>query len=349
MKFFVSWFMIACAVLGVLLFASRKDPVLPQGVISVEDSVGLVFSDPEKRLIPAKAADVKNTDDIAINVYNSSAKAYMQMPVSEYLYGVLIAEMPSDFGDEALKAQAVAARTLILYKLKNGCSTDHKDAPVCTGSGHCMAYVSPEAYIKSGGSTDFLLRVKNAVEATAGEYAVYDGDPIMAVFHSSSAERTEDCENVWGASYPYLRSVTSPEVYYPESVKKLYTEKDCDLDAFLKTIGEKYPDFSVSASTVKSANSVVSEKNQNGRVSAVKIGELSISGTSFRSLFSLRSTDFEIKITDTGVNFSVCGYGHGVGMSQYGAKIMDMQGKTYKDILSHYYTGIKIAKLSDIP
>lgn len=282
-------------------------------------------------------------EKLNIQVYAHKSGAYMEMPLDEYLYGVLLAEMPSSFGDEALKAQAVAARTLALYKEGGKYPSDHPHSPLCTSSGHCMAYLSPEDYIKAAGEggADFLSRVKSAVVSTSGQVLCYDGKPIMAAFHASSYEKTESSLEVWGAELPYLCSVSTPEHLYPERVKGLFTEKSFEPMELLSLIKDAVPSNAVAAASLK--KDVVTQKSDAGRISYVKIGDCVMTGKEIRSRLSLRSTDFDVSLADGKAVFSVRGHGHGVGMSQYGANIMDFLGKSYTEILSHYYPCTELA------
>lgn len=333
MKFFISWFLCGIVLVSLLVFgytyekkpAEKSDGHIEKAAFKLPKLIKSELSENEKI-------------EFSISVYNAKADAYMQMPLNEYLYGVLLAEMPKDFETEALKAQAVAARTLVMYKLESGNPKDHINAPVCTSSGHCMAYISPEDYMAAAkdSNTDFLKRAKEAVDTTDGEILEYDGKPIMAAFHASSYGKTENSEEKWSVEYPYLRSVDSPEQYYPDKVKNLVSEKKFTILEVYDKISEKYKDASISASAVKKG--ISAERDESGRVKKVSLGEITLSGNEVRTMFSLRSTAFDAKIDGNNIVFTTYGSGHGVGMSQYGANILASQGKDYKEILSHYYT-----------
>ncbi len=349
MKFFLTWMFAAFAAMAVLLYgsglSSAKAQTVQTGAFSEDNLTDNFLSD---YLIPLpqslkNAADTEIAEKkLEISVYNSKAKAYMNMPLDEYLYGVLLAEMPQSFGDEALRAQAVAARTLAAYKLESKPSAEHKNSAVCTSSGHCMAYISPEDYVAASGDASYLLRVKEAVDSTTGEILTYGGKPIMAAFHASSYGRTENSFDVWGADYPYLKSVSTPEENYPDIVKNLVTEKEVTELEFYDAVCKADKDAAITASSVKKGISLINDES--GRVKTVCIGDTKIKASALRTALSLRSTDFKVEYKDGKLIFTVRGSGHGVGMSQYGAAIMAENGDSYKDILAHYYSGSALSK-----
>ena len=257
----------------------------------------------------------------------------VSMALEDYLLGVLAAEMPADFEPEALRAQAVAARSYTLYCAQSG---KHHDAQVCTDFGCCQAWKSEEKMQESWGEDFEEKRAKlaGAVEDTAGQYLSYGGEPVFAAFHSSSAGQTEDCGAIWSA-LPYLKSVESPEGEedVPGYVSRLELSpldfRDCLLHASPGT------DFSGEESGW--IGEVFHEDS--GRVDSVMIGGQLFAGTRLRELFSLRSTAFTLEYTGESFLFTVTGFGHGVGMSQYGAQVMAQEGADYADILAHYYPG----------
>ncbi|MBR5219050.1 MAG: stage II sporulation protein D [Clostridia bacterium] len=254
-----------------------------------------------------------------------------EVDVEEYLYGVLAGEMPASFHKEALKAQAVAARTYIVNKKQNGETDDvHPDADICTDSTHCKAWLSEEE-IQSRMGADwektYGKKMHSAISETAGEIMVYDNEPIVAVFHSTGSGKTENSEDVWGGNLPYLRSVESPgDMTSP----KFESEVTVTKSAFESTLG-------VTADIGEVTHS------QGGAVKSIVIGGKKWSGGEIRSLFGLNSSNFEIQQTDGEFVFHVKGNGHGVGMSQYGANAMAEEGASYDQILKTYYTGVEIA------
>ncbi len=257
----------------------------------------------------------------------------------KYLIGVVAAEMPAAFETEALKAQAVAARSYAIYCAASGRHAGG-DADVCTDSGCCQAWISEEAMHKNWGESfeANYEKISAAVEATEGEYLVYGGAAIFAAFHSSSAGRTEDCGAIWN-SVPYLISVESPETEeeVPNFVSRVELSPLDFRDAVLHA--ESGADFSGEESAW--IGDIM--RDGSGRVDYAVIGGVKLRGTELRSLFSLRSTAFTLEYDGANFIFTVSGFGHGVGMSQYGAAVMAAEGAGYEKILAHYYPGTALA------
>ena len=260
-----------------------------------------------------------------------------EMTVHDYLIKVVAAEMPVSFEPEALKAQAVAARTYLQRALA---SPKHDNADICASSDCCQAY-STEKKLREKWGEDYeryLEKITAAVENTDGEYLSYEGKAALAAFHSSSAGVTENSGAIWN-ELPYLVSVSSPETAenVPNYISKL-TLKDID---FRDTILYLKPE----ADMTGEASSWVSDikRNDSGRVEKAVIGGVEFTGAELRKLFSLRSTAFELSHSDGQFTFTVTGYGHGVGMSQYGANAMAKNGSDYKEILAHYYPGTTLS------
>ena len=255
------------------------------------------------------------------------------MDMQEYLVGVVAAEMPASFQEEALKAQAVAARTYAMYC---ALGQKHGDAQVCTDYTCCQAWQGEEALRqKWGGDYDACSqKIRAAVEATAGQYLSYEGQPVFAAFHSSSAGATEDCGQVWNPS-PYLVSVSSPET--AEDVPNFVSTVDCTPLDFRDTLLYAHPEADFTGEESGWIGEV--RLDGSGRVASAVLGGVSMKGTELRQLFGLRSTAFCLEYTGESFRFTVTGYGHGVGMSQYGANVMAREGGTYTGILAHYYPG----------
>lgn len=257
----------------------------------------------------------------------------VEIDMQEYLVGVVAAEMPASFEPEALKAQAVAARTYAMYCVN---SQRHSGGQVCTDFSCCQSWSGDEALRELWGDGYDLYKSKiaSSVSATAGQYLAYEGEPVFAAFHSSSASFTEDCAKVWNAA-PYLISVSSPET--AADVPDYVSYVRCSPLDFRDTVLYAFP-----------AADFTSEEGQwigpctldgSGRVESLVLGGETISGATLRSLFKLRSTAFELSYENSEFVFKVTGYGHGVGMSQYGANVMAKKGADYTKILAHYYTG----------
>lgn len=261
------------------------------------------------------------------------------MALEDYVRGVLAAEMPADFPLEALKAQAVAARTYALY-----CAEGHKHggADVCTQFSCCQAWQDGQTLREKWGA-DYERcadRLRRAAAETAGQVLTWEGRPVFAAFHSSSAGATEDCGEVWNPR-PYLVSVSSPET--AETVPGFISSLRCSALDFRDTVLSACPEADFSGP----AESWLGElrRDESGRVASLVIGGQELRGTALRSLFSLRSTAFTLDYEDGEFVFTAAGFGHGVGMSQYGARIMAGEGADYAAILAHYYPGTVLTAL----
>ena len=259
-----------------------------------------------------------------------------EMALQDYLVGVVAGEMPASFPPEALKAQAVAARTYALYC---AASSKHPEADVCTDPGCCQAWLD-EGEMRQNWGEDYeanLARVRTAVEETAGERLCYRGEPVFAAFHSSSAGATEDCGAIWNPQ-PYLISVDSPET--ARDVPGYVSSLRCAPLDFRDVILSAYPQADFSGPEEEWIGEL--RRDGSGRVSAAVLGGVEIPGKALRSLFSLRSTAFTLAYQEGDFLFTVTGSGHGVGMSQYGAMVLARDGADYREILAHYYPGTEL-------
>jgi len=267
-------------------------------------------------------------------------EAVREMAMEEYLPGVVRGEMPASFEEEALKAQAVAERTYIYYKMSTGGKASHPDADVCMSPACCTAYTSAQKAADKWGdkAEEYEARIRRAVTETDGQVMLYGGEPIFAAFHSSSAGVTANSGDVWVKDLPYLASVKSPEG--EDSVPNYYSVKTVAAAEFKKIFSAEYPAAQFSADTKDWIGQIT--LNDSDRVERVVIGGVSVEGTEVRSLYGLRSASFTVETEADAVIFRVTGYGHGVGMSQYGANELAKQGKTWREILAWYYTGVSI-------
>ena len=262
-----------------------------------------------------------------------------EMDLGTYLVGVVRADMPASFHREALKAQAVAARTYTLYKIQSG--GNHGDqADICTDSTCCQAYISEErARANWGGNADdYEAKVETAVSETDGQAILYGGVPILAVFHSSSAGLTRAAGEVWMNDLPYLQAVESPEETdrIPNYYSRVeFTAADCK--AKLLAV---FPEADLSGPVSGWLKNAVTDSA--GSVETVEVGGVTVKGTRVRSALGLRSACFDWEVQDGKLVFYVTGYGHGVGLSQYGADKMAEEGADYREILTHYYTGVTV-------
>lgn len=257
----------------------------------------------------------------------------LDIDLENYVLGVVLAEMPASFELEALKAQAVAART---YALKSCSETSvHGKNTICARSTCCQAYVDPESYITEGGNMAAVERVRYAVEATVNQVLMYEDALISATYFSCSGGRTEAAVEVWGYDYPYLQSVNSlgeeDAAYYTDF--KIFTAEEFQLALGITLKGNMDSWFGEVCYT------------DGGGVQTMTIGGVAYRGTTLRTLLGLRSTVFSVQVDDNRIIFHTKGYGHRVGMSQYGANAMAKQMYDYTDILLHYYTGVEIVQL----
>lgn len=263
----------------------------------------------------------------------------VEMSMELYLIGVVSAEMPASFEPDALKAQAIAARTDVLHKMYVSPKAQHPDAHTCGYFTCCVAFNS-DARLREkwGGNYVYnITRIINAVTETDGVFMSYGGAPILAVFHASSAGRTETSGNVWVADRPYLQSVYSPETEY--LVPGFISTVTVSQSDFIETVRANLPNARLDDDASLWITDIA--HTESGRVSTLKLGGVTIRGTELRAMFSLRSTAVTIDIIDGDIIFTTAGNGHGVGMSQHGANIMARNGMSYREILRAYYTGIE--------
>jgi len=264
-----------------------------------------------------------------------------RLTLADYLWGVVAAEMPASFELEALKAQTVAART---YWLSQSGTSRHEEADICADSGCCQAYISREEAAANWGekAAEYSGRISRAVGQTDGLCVTYEGKPIQALFFSSSPGSTVDAQAVWGRALPYLVSVNSPE---GEEVPNYHSQLTMTIGEFRALVDREVPGADLTGPVSGWLSDFVWEPS--GTVSRVKVGGVSMTGGQVRKLLGLRSACFSVSVRGDEVTFHVTGYGHGVGMSQYGANALARQGKDFREILSWYYTGTQTVALEE--
>jgi len=295
--------------------------------------------------IPVASAQLDLSEPDLIKVYNLKTNEVIVIDFEEYLKGVVASEMPAEFNFEALKAQAVTARTYLLFKFKkypNG-QPEHLDAPICTGT-HCQVWNSKDNLIAShedGWYDTYWSKIEEAVNSTKSQILTYDGKIIEPLFHSTSGGRTENSEDVFSTSVPYLRSVESP---YENEAPKQHDSTKVSVTDFISKLNSVYGELNITPSNLKDKIQL-GGTSEGGKIKTLLIDGTEISGREIRSLFNLNSTNFSFIQTNNEIEIVTTGYGHGVGMSQWGANGMGEEGYNYKEILKHYYTGIEIVSM----
>ena len=265
-----------------------------------------------------------------------TGQAVEEFPLETYLIGVVLSEMPMSFEPEALKAQAVAARTFAMRQLENG---KHLEFDLCGQSSCCQAWAGQAVLEEKLGNCweSCWNKAAAAVESTAGQVLTYEGELIDAVYFSCSGGVTEDAVAVWGSEVPYLQSVKSPG---EEEAGKFHTSVTLSREEFCGKILQVQPLAQLGGRAEGWLGEV--SRTEGGGVAEMVIGGCAFAGTQLRQLFGLNSTNFTLETEGDELVFSVYGYGHRVGMSQYGANAMAASGKNYQEILLHYYEGVKI-------
>lgn len=273
-----------------------------------------------------------------ILVYSHEDNQMFNMDLEEYVVCSVAAEMPASFDEEALKAQAVACRTLAysLIGTKNSC----KGSDICTESSHSQGCAALDERKKMWGNEYdvWQTKIEKAVNDTKGMIIVYNDSPIDVFYHASSNGKTEDVINVFFESRPYLVSVSSPDKGLTEDYKHYTTE------SFVSFINNIYKGADIKAKDIKE-QVFIHSYTASGRVDKIRLGGVLVDGVDFRRNMGLKSTAFMIEFDD-GVSLYTDGYGHGVGMSQRGANEMAKNNNTYQEILSHYYKGIQLKSIS---
>lgn len=267
-----------------------------------------------------------------IKLYLSEKDKIIELLLEDYIIGAVAAEMPASFEIDALKAQAICARTYAFHKLLE----DKKypgGANLSDDINSCQAYISKEEfYRRHPGYKDLYKKVREVVEQTRGEIMIYDDEPIDALYHSTCGGRTESAINVWEKNIPYLRSV---KCRYCKQSRHYEGVQVFSVQDFATSLGVNNIQPQIQ----------VSEKTPSGRVKKIKINDKELSGEQLRHILGLPSTWCSFKVNAQQVNIESRGYGHGLGLCQYGANGMALEGKTYNQILKHYYQGIKLSRL----
>lgn len=278
-----------------------------------------------------------------INVWNEETGKVMKIDFEEYVVNVVASEMPASFEEEALKAQAVAVRTYGMSKIIKFEEIEpetHPKAPVCNTT-HCQVYKDENTLIEihdDGWKDNSYNKIKKACKETEGQMLYYEGQLVMQpLFFSSSGGQTENSEDVFSNEYPYLVSVASP---YEEGASHTNEQKSFSLEEISEKLNSCYEDRytgSLSNDRIK-----ILSRTAGGRVDKIQVGDSLYKGTEIRNALGLSSALFSISFKEEVVVFTSNGFGHGVGMSQYGANGMAKEGWSYEEILTHFYRGTKV-------
>lgn len=297
----------------------------------IPDEYAVTKTDSVKITVEAESIECPQN----VLVYRTDRQTAVEYPLETYIVGVLLAEMPSNFHTEALRAQAIACRTYTVYKLFHAAA--HADgAAICTDTGHCQSFVDPQNV-----SDERRATAESAVNDTAGLILCYDHEPILAAYHASGGRRTCSSAEAWGGTLSYLESV---ETYEAEndtlSATRVY---EFSADEFSATLHTLCPTAPETIFDLRDAFQTV--RSDSGRVTEISVGETSIAATDFVRTFGLRSRDFSLSFGNDTVTVTTYGYGHGVGLSQLGAEDLAQKGYTCEQILLHYYSGVTFGKL----
>ena len=290
---------------------------------------------------------VPRQEDVMIKVYMADIKQIVSMNLEDYVKGVVAGEMPAEFESEALKAQAVAART---YAVKHMAlfggtgSVEYPGADITTDYKESQAWYSETKLREKWGTNygKYWRRISQAVDLTQGLILTYNGEPINAVFHSTSGERTASAKEVWGFEYPYLQSVVCS---WDKASPRYQDRKEITLAELEARLGNDA--VIMAAAQIGRSAGVVNIMNytDSGRVNLVRVGAKQLTGLEVRDKLELRSTNFVVESIEDKLVFKTTGYGHGVGLCQYGANGQAKEGRDFRQILTYYYTGTAIKNI----
>ena len=338
------------------IFATGRATILPEGcrvkglgrdimialvvgvvmpALAIRAGIALRFGEetiPASTLPPPQEETVIQPSVLEI-LFRDRDGVVVTMGLDDYLVGAVLGEMPASFEQEALKAQAVAARTYAWKAKVTG--GKHGDGSVCADPGCCQAYISEDTYVERGGAVSSVEKIRSAVLDTSDQVLTFEGVLIEATYFSCSGGRTEDAVAVWGNDFPYLRSVESPG----EEEAAWFTD---EAEFYREELEDR---LGITLSGDASGWFTDVTLTNGGGVETVRIGADLFSGTRVRSLLGLRSTAFTVSGEGEKVIITTRGYGHRVGLSQYGADAMAATGAGYREILAHYYPGTQLTRL----
>lgn len=313
--------------------------VIKSSPVSAHEENGLNISEENNK---EEVSYVRLSGNETIKVHITNTDKIIEIPLEEYVKSVVSGEMPVSFEIEALKSQAVAARTYVAAKKTRPCN-EAKGGDVCDTT-HCQVFITKESRLEKWGDqgNEYWAKISEAVDATKGMVLTYDNELIeYPQFFSTSSGMTENSVDVFSSSVPYLVSTESKG---EEIAPKYESESKFNIGEFVSKVNEKYPNANLNEKTIKENIEILS-RSEAGGVKEIKLGEAKIKGLDFRLTLGLNSTNFKFSINENEIVFNCKGYGHGVGMSQWGANVMAKDGKKYDEILKHYYTGTKLKEV----
>jgi len=296
-----------------------------------------------------KSSEITFPVDGKVKLYHKEKDSIEELDLEEYVMGVVASEVPASFDEEALKAQAIAARTFYMNRRNNPCKDSKvKGAEVCDTS-NCQVYMNKKERIstwKNSQAESNWNKIQKAVLDTKGQVLTYENSILeYPQFFATSSGKTEDAKDVFSIDVPYLKSEESKG---EEIAPKYKTTVEIPINEFVSKINQKYSTANLKKSNLAS-QIIIQSYTKAGSTKEIKIGGALIKGTEFRTLFDLNSTNFKFDFTKDLVRINCIGYGHDVGMSQWGANIMAKNGSTYDEILKHYYSGVEIQEIKYTP
>lgn len=304
-----------------------------------------VDKDKKEEVWSLNRSSIKINSKKEINLYLTKEEKIIKMNLEEYVMGVVSAEMPASFDIEALKAQAVAARTFALSKILNKC-VQAKGGDICDST-HCQVYMNSNDRMKTWDNTkskEYLEKISKAIKDTENMVIAYNNEIIKSPqYFAVSSGKTENSWEVFASKEPYLVSVDSPG---EEEAPKFISVINIKTKDFISKVNNNIKDAKLNINTLKGGVKILT-RSEGGAVKEIKLGNKTISGVQFRTLFGLNSANFNINYDKDSISINCKGYGHGVGMSQWGANAMAKKGKNYLEIIKHYYSGTEVKNLQD--
>lgn len=309
------------------------------------------------KAIPVRATEEKENEGIevkennyislsgtdTIKVYITKEDKVVEVPIEEYVKSVVSSEMPAGFEVEALKAQSVAARTYVAAKRGRPCDIA-KGGDVCDTT-HCQVYIGKEERLTKweDKGQEYWDKISKAVDETKGKVLAYNKELVQyPQFFSTSSGMTENSKDVFSSDIPYL--VSTESTGEEEVAPRFNGELKLDINKFVETINAKFQDAKLTVNNLSEQIEIVNRSDAGG-IKEIKVGGATLRGLDFRLAIGLNSSNFQYTISNDEIVFESKGYGHGVGMSQWGANVMAKNGSDYSSILKHYYTGIDLEEL----